>query len=302
MGLSRHAATEDLASIAYYERAIELDPNFAVAYGRLGTVYGNMGEAELAERYHTKAFELRDRASEPEKLYITAYYYLSTGQYMKALQTWEMLKQTFTRNLDARSNLAGIQIALGRFDEALENGLEDIRMDPDSSLCYWYAACAYMAMNRLDDAKAILQGALERKIGGASSIHFLLSQIALAQDDRAAAAREDALARVSSEFDLQVIFRDADSEPERTFAWPRGDHWRSRIRWTPDGQAVTYNLDRGGVSNIWVQPLAGGPARQLTNFAADRIWDFDWAPDNRLILARGPVNRDLVLIRNRENR
>jgi len=89
------------------------------------------------------------------------------------------------------------------------------------------------------------------------------------------------------------------SEPERTFAWPPGDHWRSRIRWTPDGQALTYNLDRGGVSNIWLQPLAGGPARQLTNFTANRIWDFDWAPDNRLILARGPRNQDSVLIRNR---
>ena len=92
------------------------------------------------------------------------------------------------------------------------------------------------------------------------------------------------------------------SESERRFAWPPGDSQRSRIRWTPDGQALTYNLDRGGVSNIWIQPLAGGPARQLTNFTADLIWDFDWAPDNRLILARGPGNQDLVLIRNRENR
>ena len=91
------------------------------------------------------------------------------------------------------------------------------------------------------------------------------------------------------------------SEPERTFAWPPGDHWRSRIRWTPDGQALTYNLDRGNVSNIWIQPLAGGPARQLTNFTTDHIWDFDWAPGNRLILARGPRNQDLVLIRNSEN-
>jgi eukaryotic-like serine/threonine-protein kinase len=92
------------------------------------------------------------------------------------------------------------------------------------------------------------------------------------------------------------------SEPERTFAWPPGDHWRSSIRWTPDGQALTYNLHRGGVSNIWIQPLAGGPPRQLTKLTTDRIWDFDWAPDNRLILARGPRNQDLVLISNSESR
>jgi Tol biopolymer transport system component/predicted Ser/Thr protein kinase len=89
-------------------------------------------------------------------------------------------------------------------------------------------------------------------------------------------------------------------EPEKTFAPPSWNY--SRIRWTPDGQALTYSVTKEAASNIWLQPLAGGPARQLTNFTTDYIWDFDWAPDNRLILARGTVNQDLVLISNRENR
>jgi serine/threonine protein kinase len=101
---------------------------------------------------------------------------------------------------------------------------------------------------------------------------------------------------------LKVVSFDG-GEPEKTFVLPPGRNYNtSNIRWTPDGQALTYRETQGGVSNIWIQPLAGGPARQLTNFTTDYIWDFDWTPDNRLILARGPVNQDLVLISNRENR
>ena len=89
-------------------------------------------------------------------------------------------------------------------------------------------------------------------------------------------------------------------EPEKTFALP--SWYYRRIRWTPDGQALTYSVTEHAASNIWLQPLAGGPARQLTHFASDYIWDFTWTPDNRLILARGTVNQDLVLFSNRENR
>jgi hypothetical protein len=88
----------------------------------------------------------------------------------------------------------------------------------------------------------------------------------------------------------------------KTFVIPPGARSESRIRWTPDGQALTYSLTEGGASNIWIQPLAGGPARQLTNFTSDYINDFDWTPDNRLILARGPTNQDIVLISGREPR
>jgi TolB protein len=85
-------------------------------------------------------------------------------------------------------------------------------------------------------------------------------------------------------------------EAERTFVLPSGSYRESAIRWTPDGQSLTFSLLQDDVSNIWLQPLAGGPARRLTHFEADIIWDFDWTPDNRLILARGPTNQDIVLI------
>jgi len=72
----------------------------------------------------------------------------------------------------------------------------------------------------------------------------------------------------------------------------------STLRWTPDGKAVTYSLLRKGVANIWRRPVNGGPATQITNFKSDVIFDFCWAPSGDLLIARGPVTRNVVLIRN----
>ncbi len=67
--------------------------------------------------------------------------------------------------------------------------------------------------------------------------------------------------------------------------------------WTADGRAITYVLHRGGVSNIWSQPLDGGTPKQLTDFKTDRIFAYDWSRDGKhLLLARGTVSNDVVLI------
>lgn len=70
------------------------------------------------------------------------------------------------------------------------------------------------------------------------------------------------------------------------------------LRWTPDGKALTYSLVRQGVANLWRQPVGGGPKTQLTEFKSDLIFDFCWAPNGDLLMARGPVARNVVLIRN----
>ena len=107
---------------------------------------------------------------------------------------------------------------------------------------------------------------------------------------------------VAGKYQIEELMSYDGGEAEKTFPLRGEKYYRSEIRWTPDGQALTYSAIQRGVSNIWIQPLAGGPARQLTRFATDDIWDFDWTPDNRLILARGPVNQDIVLISNRQSR
>ena len=85
-GEEKHIGGEDEAAIPFYQRAIELDPNFATAYAKLGIIYNNMQLFALAEKYNKQAFDLRDRASEREKQYITAQYYIATGQTSKAIE------------------------------------------------------------------------------------------------------------------------------------------------------------------------------------------------------------------------
>jgi tetratricopeptide (TPR) repeat protein len=209
LGIAQHYSGEHLASIPFYQRAVELDPNFAMAYARLGTVYGGLGEEDLSEKNRKKAFELRDRASEREKLYITAHYYSDSGQLEKGIQAYELYKQTYPRDVVPHANLAAdYYLPLGQFEKALENALEAVRVDPDTAWGYTDAAQAYMGLNRLGEAKAILNSALQRKVAG-YPVHFSLSQIALAQGDTAALEREDAFTKGSTEGEVALVARDA---------------------------------------------------------------------------------------------
>jgi len=75
-----------------------------------------------------------------------------------------------------------------------------------------------------------------------------------------------------------------------------------RMAWTADGTALTYVRDSGGVGNLWIQPIAGGPPKQLTRFSADSIFSHAWSPSGELVLARGSITSDAVLITDRGGR
>jgi tetratricopeptide (TPR) repeat protein len=203
LGDVQHNIGEDTAAIPFYQHAIELDPNFAMAYARLGTCYYNAGQSELAEQNTQKAFELKDRASERERLYITSHYYEARGDIDKTLQAYELFKQTYPRNSIPRTNLAIIYNNLGDFRRGLEEGLEAIRLSPDTWNAYGIVSQAYVGLNRMDDAKAILQQAINRKIGGAG-LHAGLAFVALLQDDKATLNREEPLARQSPYWAAQM--------------------------------------------------------------------------------------------------
>src|SRR5207244_8201457 len=114
-----------------YQRAVELDPNFAMAYARLGNYYNNSGEQERAAQYMTKAFEMRDRVSEHERLYIAAHYYGDTlGDLDRQMQAYELYKQTYPRDSIPWNNLALGYMFLGQLDQAIENGLQAIKVRP----------------------------------------------------------------------------------------------------------------------------------------------------------------------------
>src|ERR1700733_6532998 len=171
-----HNSGDELKALPLYQRAIELDPNFAMAYARLGTVYGNMGQFELSEQNRQKAFELRDRASEHEKLYIMSHYYADAGQLDKGITALELYRQTYPRDSTPLNNLAAIYNQLGQFDNSLENAKRAVELDPEMLSGYGQLATAYCGLNRIDEARATLNTALQHKIASAG-FHMSLANL-----------------------------------------------------------------------------------------------------------------------------
>ena len=189
LGDMKHTSGDEFQAIPYYQRAIELDPNFAMAYARLGTVYLNLGQSELSEENRKRAFELRDRASEREKLYITSHYYADSGQLEKGLTALELYKQTYPHDSVPYNNLANIYSQLGQFENALENAQRSLELDPTSASGYTNVAAAFAGLNRLDEAKAVINEGLKR-LPNSGSLHGVLAGIAWNQNDQEALEKE----------------------------------------------------------------------------------------------------------------
>lgn len=188
-GDSKHAHGDEYGAIPDYQRAIELDPNFAMAYARLGTVYANLGQSALSEENRKKAFELRDRASEREKLYIMSHYYVDSGQLDKGITALELYKHTYPRDSIPPNNLANVYNLLGQFENALENSRKAVELDPESISGYENLAFAYAGLNRIDEAKATVVAAL-KVVPKNTGMHGILAGIAWNQNDQAALERE----------------------------------------------------------------------------------------------------------------
>ena len=209
LGDEKHATGNDLAAMPFYKQAIELDPNFALAYARLGTVYSNYGQLDLSEQNRKKAFELKDRASERERLYITSHYYADSGQLEKGNAAYELYKQTYPREVTPYINLSATALQLGDFEKTLENAKAAIKVDPDESRGYSNSAAAYLGLNRVEEAKAIANEGL-RLHPDFLSLRDILANIALAQGDLAAMEREETLAKVQPDLEWSVYFRHAE--------------------------------------------------------------------------------------------
>lgn len=146
--------------IPFLKRAVELDPNFALAYVELADVYEQTGQRELAIETGHKAFDLRERVSEREKLAIAGSYYLGrTGEQEKAIEVYELLIRTYPRDWYFWNNVGWAYVSIGQFDKAVERFREAIRLYPN---VYSYSglATSFLHVNRFNEAKAILDQAL----------------------------------------------------------------------------------------------------------------------------------------------
>ena len=161
----RGAASPTLA-IPLLKRAVELDPNFAVAYTWLGIWHTSVGEPSAAVDYARKAYELRDHASEPERYLISAIYYKEvTGNLEKAEQTCKLWIRAYPRSEMPHTYLSGaIYPAMGRYEGVVSEAREAIRLKPDYPVPYVFLMDGYRALNRFEEAYAVYSQAFERKL------------------------------------------------------------------------------------------------------------------------------------------
>ena len=180
-------------AIPHFTHAVQLDPNFALAYAWLGRAYRDLDENATAADYTRKAYELRGSASEAEKYFILASYdIVATGNLLKAKQTCELWMQAYPRNPVPRTFLSGpIYPTFGQYENAVEVAREAIRVSPDSPVPYFILGFNYVNLNRLDEAKATYKQALERKLDH-PYIHADLYLIAFLQNDTAAMKQQAA--------------------------------------------------------------------------------------------------------------
>jgi serine/threonine protein kinase/Flp pilus assembly protein TadD len=231
------------AAIPFFNRAIELDANFAAAYAALGISYSNLREPGRASENLRKAYDLRDKVSERERFRISAtYYLLVTGELEKAIQTYEMWAQTYPRNGEPFGNLGVDYSYLGQYERGVEASLEDLRLNPGSAAAFTNLVGLYAALNRLNDAKAKYEQAVAHKVdnpflhGNRYGVAFLESDTSEMQRqvaDASAKPGEDVLFSFESDTEAfhgrlararELSKRAADSalrndSPETAAAW-----------------------------------------------------------------------------------
>jgi tetratricopeptide (TPR) repeat protein len=190
LGQAEHQRFDDPAAIAHLKRAIELDPNFAMALATLGVASNNEGDSRGAVGYIQRAFDLRDRASEREKFYISSHYY-DTGrkQLEKGVEIYEQWKETYPRDTVPRDNLALTYQLMGQHEKAVANASEALRLDPKDRYAYQNLASGYQFLGRYDEAKAVAEQAISQKVDP-WTIHFILYSLAFVHGDEATMRRE----------------------------------------------------------------------------------------------------------------
>ncbi len=201
----------DSAAIPLFKRALELDPNFVAAIVDLGITYCNLGEEDLCVDFVSKAYQLRDRASERERFSVeSSYYMFVTGELEKAAGTYEEWKQLYPRDLAPYINLGLVDSDLGLDEEALANDKQGLALRKDNSVVYRDLSFDYLNLNRLEEAKSVLNEARTRKLDGSLAKNYY--QLAFLTNDAAEMARAVSAAGGRSGVKPEMLAIEADTE------------------------------------------------------------------------------------------
>jgi DNA-binding winged helix-turn-helix (wHTH) protein/tetratricopeptide (TPR) repeat protein len=185
-GEQKRARGQDHETIADYRLATDLDPEFALAYARLGTVYSNENEAELSRAVYQKAFDLRMRTTERERLYLTAHYYSSAvGDAERAVEVYKLWRQLYPEDLIAPNNLADSYETLGQPELARLMAREALRIAPDNAFPYAGLLQADQRLGLYEEARGVWREAAARKLDDSVISRMVMFRIGVATGDDA---------------------------------------------------------------------------------------------------------------------
>jgi serine/threonine protein kinase/tetratricopeptide (TPR) repeat protein len=250
LGFEQQLNGKYFEAIPLYKRAAEIDPNFALAYARLASVSNNIGEHGLAAEASQKAFDLRDRVSERERLYVSMSYYSNvTREVEKYIDTLELWKRTYARDVVPRNNLALQYNDLGQYDKAVDEAREAIRLNPNAAPPHSNLARAFSGLNRFDEAKEVIGQAQAQKI---ESIYMrrMLYSIAFIQGDEAGMKQ-------------QIEWANGKPEEYAALNWQaETSAFSGQLRKAKDlSSRATEMAQRRGLNEVGAQIVAGDAVR-----------------------------------------
>lgn len=202
----------DAEAIPFFKHATELDSNFASAYAALAVAYSNLGETDLAQENTKEAFERRDRVTEKERFRISAAYYeFVTGELEQAVHTYDLWARSYPSDPTPRANLTAVYLSMGRYPQAVAEGQEALRLELNSHIVFGNLASAYLALDRMDEAKTMLDQAAARNLD-TGFMHLQNYALAFLRGD-AAAMEEHAVWGVGKPADEDsLLYTQSDTE------------------------------------------------------------------------------------------
>ena len=184
-GNQQRVQGNQLEAIPFYKRAIELDPNFALAYARLAVIFNNFFQTELATQYAQRAYDLRDRVSERERFYISEKYVTYvTGDRDEVINILKAWAQSYPNDYIPHNNLSVNYSLTGQYEEALKEAREAVRLSPNNATAQGNVVETFIRLNRFDEARQVLDQTVGQNPNRAL-YHFYSYQLAFVRGDEA---------------------------------------------------------------------------------------------------------------------
>jgi DNA-binding winged helix-turn-helix (wHTH) protein/tetratricopeptide (TPR) repeat protein len=319
------SSTGPAAALPLFQRATEIDPQFAMAHAMLGRAYGDMGETIPSMKSTSRAYELREHVSDQERFFIvTSYDMVVTGDLERARQACEAWEQTYPRELKPHMFLSGIIYpVLGRYEEAVQEAKKAVEADPSFAIGYNVLAMSYQALNHIEEAERTLRQASERNLEISDSLMSRF-QLAFIKGDQTAMNGISTAALKESSVEDAIVDQEAfaqayvghmqeavrksehavnlaqqSSEPDRAAMYEAGAALRAAFF----GEAVAATESAGAALRLsrsrdaeygaaFALALAGDQSQAATlagdlerRFPEDTAVRFNYAPTLRALLA-----------------